>query len=94
MLVDEVFLDEQWAHNDSMEILKIVSILNGKKYGDYLELSFEMRRLIDEFDPFNKEKVTDIIFKKLRPEHKELFSPVNILKHRRRRWWSGCFSRT
>ena len=96
MLVDEVFLDEQWAHNDSMEILKIVSILNGKKYCDYLELSIEMRILIDAFDPFNREKVVDSIFNKLRPEHQELFSPANILKQTkpRRRWLSGCFSRT
>lgn len=99
MLVDEVFLDEQWAHNNSMEILKIISILNGKNYGDYLELSFDMRKLLDDFDPVNRENVINSVLDKLRPEHRELFSPVNILKHskpppRRLRWLSGCFSQT
>lgn len=100
MLVDEVLLDEQWARNDSMEISRMVYILNGKKYSDYLELSFDMRKLLDDFDPVNKEAVINCIFKQLRPEHQELFSPVNILKnskpqvHRRRLWLSGCFSQT
>jgi hypothetical protein len=95
-MIDEVVLDEEWVRNDSMEIQKIISTLNGKKYSDYLELSIELRRFVDEFDPFHKETVIEYIFKQLRPEHQALFNPVNVItsEHRPQRWWSGCFSRT
>ena len=96
-MIDEGFLDEQWKRNNSNETKKIIDTLNSKMYGDYLELSVDLRRLVEEFDPFGKESVIDYIFKNLRPEHQSLFSPVKILmlkERRRRRWLFGCFSQT
>lgn len=96
-MIDEGFLDEQWKRNNSHETKKIIDTLNSKMYRDYLELSIELRRLVEEFDPFSKESVIEYIFKNLRPEHQNMFSPVKIVmlqeRHRQQRLF-GCFSQT
>ncbi len=99
-MFDEAALDEQWKRNNIHETNKIIDILNSKTYNDYLELSVNLRSLVEEFDPFSKESVIEYIFKNLRPEHQSMFSPVRIVMqqgrnlHRRRRRLFGCFSQT
>jgi hypothetical protein len=100
-MFDENFLDEELKRNNSAEISKIIHSINSKQYTDYLELSCELRRLVQEFDPFEKENVIDYIFKNLLPVHRDMFKPVNIVMreegrlHRRRpRLLFGCFSQT
>lgn len=84
--------------NDSMEIDKIIEILNGKTYSDYTELARDAMMFVDELDPFDREYTIEFIFDRLLPEHKELFNPVRIVlascnfNRRRKSLLSGCFS--
>jgi hypothetical protein len=103
VLVDENLLDEELKRNNMREVSKIIEFINGKVYVDYLELSKDMRRLVYDFDPFDKESIIEYVFKNLLPEHKKLFSTANIVMRdevRPRRCLnlppllSGCFSQT
>lgn len=82
--------------NDIEEISRMVTILNSNVYTNHIELSNELLKLLDEFDPIDKNQTIETVFDKLSPEHKHLFTPVNvIISSRKKKQQSfGCFSKT
>lgn len=84
--------------NDSKEISNIVVFLNSKSYTNHIDISLDLMHLVEDFDPVDKQQTIENIFNLLSPEHKELFSPVNVITHhyisykKKRPWLSGCFS--
>lgn len=83
--------------NDAKEISMMSIILNSNVYTSHVELSNDLSRLVDEFDPFDKIQTIEILFDKLSPEHKNLFSPVNVIissSRKKKQRSFGCFSKT
>lgn len=83
--------------NDTIEVNRIIEILNEKVYTNIHDLSMDLMRLVNELDPFDVKSTVDAIYRGLLPENKELFNPVNVIityphHPQRKRRLFGCFS--
>lgn len=78
--------------NNSREIARIVGELNETSFETSNSLIKSIKKYIDVLDPFEPYTTISYVIDNLKPSHKELMDPVNmIMKFKQRRSLSQCF---
>lgn len=65
--------------NNAEEISQIIDVLNNMQFDTYVTLAKEIIRFVVELDPVDFDATVNHIVHNIRPEHRELFSPVRIV---------------
>jgi hypothetical protein len=78
--------------NNSREINRIVGELNETSFETSKSLIKSIKQYIDDLDPFEPYTTISYVIDSLKPSHKELIDPVNmIMNFKQSRSLSRCF---